>query len=67
MAASLLAPVPLSNVPPALATGLIAFAYLEEDGMLLAIALAAALVLLGAAALAAWEAVSATGWVPGIL
>jgi hypothetical protein len=67
LAASLLAPVPLSNVPPALATGLIAFAYLEEDGMLLAIALAAALVLLGAAALAAWEALGATGWVPGIL
>ena len=67
LAASLLVPVPLSNVPPALAIVLIAFAYLEEDGMLLAIALAAALVLLGAAALAAWEAVSATGWVPGIL
>ena len=67
LAASLLVPVPLSNVPPALAIVLIAFAYLEEDGMLLAIALAAALVLLGAAALAAWEAVSVTGWVPGIL
>ena len=39
----------------------------REDGVLLAIALAAALVLLGAAALAAWEAVSAAGWVPGIL
>jgi len=67
LAASLLAPVPLSNIPPALAIVLIAFAYLEEDGMLLAIALSAALVLLGAAALAAWEAVSVTGWVPGIL
>jgi len=67
LAASLPAPVPLSNVPPALAIGLIAFATLEEDGMLLAIALAAALVLLGAAALAAWEALGATGWVPGIL
>ena len=67
LAASLLAPVPLSNVAPALAVALIAFATLEEDGVLLAIALTAALVLLGAAALAAWEAVSATGWVPGIL
>ena len=67
LAASLLAPVPLSNVPPALATGLIAFAYLEEDGLLLAIALAAALAMLAAASLAAWEALSATGWVPGIL
>ena len=55
LAASLLAPVPLSIVPPAPAIGLIAFATLEEDGMLLG------------AALAAWEAVGATGWVPGIL
>ncbi len=67
LAASLLAPVPLSNVPPALAIVLIAFAYLEEDGLLLAIALAAALAMLAAASLAAWEALSATGWVPGIL
>ena len=44
LAASLLAPVPLSNIPPALVIGLIAFAYLEEDGALLAVALAAALV-----------------------
>ena len=67
LAASLLAPAPLSNVAPALAIGLIAFATLEEDGALLGIALAAALVLLGAAALAAWEALAATGWAPGIL
>ncbi len=67
LAASLLAPVPLSNVPPALATGLIAFAYLEEDGALLAVALVAAVVMLAVAALAAWEALSATGWVPGLL
>ena len=67
LAASLLAPVPLSNVPPALAIALIAFAYLEEDGVLLGVALAAALAMLAVAALADWEAVSATGWVPGIL
>ena len=67
LAASLLAPVPLSNIPPALAIGLIAFAYLEEDGLLLGIALAAALVMLAVASVAAWEALSATGWVPGIL
>jgi hypothetical protein len=57
----------LSNIPPALAVVLIAFAYLEEDGLLLGLALAAALAMLAGAALAAWEAVSATGWVPGIL
>ena len=67
LAASLLAPVPLSNIPPALAIGLIAFAYLEEDGVLLGAALAAALAMLAVASLAVWEAVSATGWVPGIL
>jgi hypothetical protein len=67
LAAGLLAPVPLSNVPPALATGLIAFAYLEEDGVLLGIALAAALAMLAAAAVAAWEALGAVGWVPGLL
>jgi hypothetical protein len=57
----------LSNIPPALAIGLIAFAYLEEDGLLLGVALAAALVMLAVASLAAREALSATGWVPGIL
>ena len=67
LAASLLAPVPLSNVPPALAIALIAFATLEEDGALLAVALAVALVMLAVAALAAWEALGAAGWVPGIL
>jgi hypothetical protein len=67
LAASLLAPVSLSNFPPALATGLIAFAYLEKDGLLLGVALAAALVMLAVAAVAAWEALSATGWVPGLL
>ena len=67
LAASLLAPVPLSNIPPALAIALIAFAYLEEDGALLGAALVAALAMLAVAALAVWEAVSATGRVPGIL
>ena len=67
LAASLLAPVPLSNIPPAVAIGLIAFAILEEDGVLLAAALAAALAMLAVASLAVWEAVSATGWVPGFL
>ena len=67
LGASLLAPVPLSNVPPALAIMLIAFAYLEEDGVLLCAALAAALVMLAAAAVLVWEAMGAAGWVPGFL
>jgi hypothetical protein len=66
LAASLLAPVPLSNIPPAVAIGL-SRRLLEEDGVLLGAALAAALAMLAIASLAVWEAVSATGWVPGIL
>ncbi len=46
----LLAPVPLSNIPVALTILLLAFAYLEEDGVLLCAALAASLVALGTAA-----------------
>ena len=50
-------PIPLSNVVPALLIALTSLAYLEEDGVLLSIALlAAAIVLLGATA-AAWETV----------
>lgn len=63
----LLAPVPFSNVPPALMIGLIAFAYLEEDGVLLCAALAATLVMLAATAVIAWETLSAVGLAPGLL
>ena len=67
LSGGLLAPVPLSNVPPALAIMLIAFAYLEEDGALLCGALAIALVIVAAVLLAAWETMSAAGWLPGLL
>jgi hypothetical protein len=40
----------------------VAFAYLEEDGVLLALALAASLGLLTAAAAALWGMVAATIW-----
>lgn len=63
----LLVPLPLSNVPPALIIAVIAFAYLERDGMLLCVALAVALALLAFGAALAWEALSATGWVPSML
>jgi hypothetical protein len=64
---NLLVPLPLSNLLPALAIALIAFAYLEADGMLLCVALAMALVILGATGILMWEAASTTGWVPGLL
>jgi hypothetical protein len=63
----LFAPIPLSNAPPALVIILLSFAYLEEDGVLLCIAFAAALVLLMIAAGAIWQAMSAAGWVGVVL
>lgn len=62
----LLAPVPLSNVPPALLIVLVAFAYLEEDGVLLCAGLAASLLLFTVVALAIWRAARVTGWVWGL-
>lgn len=62
----LLAPIPLSNVPPALAIALLAIAYLEEDGILLCIALAASALLLAIAAGAVWQAMGELGWVRGL-
>ena len=67
LGASLLIPVPLSNLPPALLVVLIAFAYLEEDGALLCAALAGTLVLSAIALGAAWETMSAAGWLPSVL
>jgi len=67
LGAGLLVPVPLSNLPLATAIALIAFAYLERDGVLLCAALAAALIVLALAAGLTWEAMSAIGWVPGVL
>jgi hypothetical protein len=57
----LFAPVPFSNVPVAFAILLLAVSYVEEDGVLLCLSLAVALVLLGSAALAVWQTVRVTG------
>jgi hypothetical protein len=59
----LLAPLPLTNVPPAAVIALISLAYIEEDGVLLAIALTAALILLAIAAAAVWGAVDGAIWI----
>jgi len=59
----LLAPLPLTNVPPAAVIALISLAYIEEDGVLLAIALTAALILLAIAAAAVWGAVDSAIWI----
>lgn len=63
----LFVPVPMSNIPPSLTILLVAFAYLEEDGMLLCLALFAAFVLLTLGAAVAWQALGSAGWVPSLL
>jgi len=57
------APIPLSNVVPALVIALIALAYLEEDGLLLAIALLAAAIVLAVAFVAVWEMMLGATWI----
>jgi hypothetical protein len=58
----LLAPLPLSNIPISLTIVLVAFAYLEEDGILLAVALTITLGLLAAVAAALWSTVAELVW-----
>ena len=50
----LLTPVPLSNIAPAMVISLISLAYVEEDGLLLSVALLAAIILIGIASAAVW-------------
>lgn len=54
LAATLLAPIPFSNIIPGLVIVLLSFAYLEEDGIALCIALVAALVSLAIVAATVW-------------
>lgn len=56
-------PIPMSNVVPALVIALISLAYLEEDGVLLSIALLAAVIVLTAATAAVWEAIAGAKWI----
>jgi hypothetical protein len=67
LGSGLFVPIPMSNVPPAMAIALIAFAYLEQDGLLLFAAMMAALAVIAFAGALAWQALSATGWVPSLL
>ncbi len=50
-------PIPLSNIVPALVIGLISLAYLEEDGLLLAISLATGCIVLAVEVGAVWETI----------
>jgi len=58
-------PIPLSNILPALVIVLISLAYLEEDGLLLLIALLAALIVLIAAFVAVWATARGAKWLSG--
>jgi len=56
-------PIPLSNIVPALVIALISLAYLEEDGVLLSIALLAAVIVLAVATAAIWRMVVGAKWI----
>ena len=59
-------PIPLSNVVPALVIALISLAYLEEDGLLLSIALLAAVIVLTVELVVVWETVRGAKWIIGL-
>jgi hypothetical protein len=56
------APIPFLSVVPALTIALISLAYLEEDGLLLAMALLAALGVLGVGTIAVWGVIHGARW-----
>lgn len=62
LAATLVWPFPFSHIIPALVIMLLSFAYLEEDGILLCIALVAALASLSVTGVTVWAAIRTTGW-----
>ena len=58
-----LIPIPLSNVVPASVIALISLAYLEEDGVLLSMALLAAMIVMTVATMGVWEMVVGAQWI----
>jgi hypothetical protein len=62
LALSLLSPLPFSQIIPNLVVILIAFAFLEADGLLLSVALVLAFVSIAFTAAAIWGTVIAAGW-----
>lgn len=61
LAATVIWPIPFSHIIPTLVIGVISFAYLEEDGVLLCVGLAGALLSFSISAATVWAAVSAAG------
>ena len=64
-ASLLFTPLPLSNIVPALVIALISLAYLEEDGLLLSIALLAAVIVLAVELAVIWQTVLGAKWIIG--
>jgi hypothetical protein len=60
LGATLLAPIPFSHIIPAVVVMLLAFAFLEEDGVLLSVALAAAVISLSITIAAVWGTIEAS-------
>jgi hypothetical protein len=60
-----LAPIPFVSVVPAVSVALIALAYLEEDGLLLAVALLTALIVLAMGSFAVWGVIDSARWLHG--
>ncbi len=58
-----LAPIPLSNIVPALVIAAISLAYAEEDGLALLIALLAAVLVMIIAVVAVWETARGARWI----
>lgn len=59
LSGTLLAPIPFSQVPPLAVVMLLAFAFLEDDGLLLSVALAGAVLSVALTAAAVWGTVEA--------
>lgn len=62
----LFTPLPLSNILPALVIALISLAYLEEDGLLLSVALLVAVIVLALQLVAVWNIVIGAKWIIGL-
>jgi hypothetical protein len=61
----LFTPLPLSNIVPAMVIALISLAYLEEDGLLLSIALVTAVIVLAVELAVVWQTVLGAKWIIG--
>jgi len=67
LVATLVSPIPFSHIIPALVIMLISLAYLEEDGVLLCISLATAVISLSVTAATVWATVSSADLLDRVL